>query len=159
MTAPAKTTASFTRARSPFGLGVTTQSNSQLFAAARKGADLRLVWAAPGSNDGGVAEYRAEGYKVVNPRDVEEMIGGQYEPSEKDIGVYVEVDRKADRITGRGGMVLMVTTGANYRARQVEQAEMSDMWYRKSRKAEVDARGTELTISETVTHENLADIL
>ena len=153
------TPASFQRERNPYGLGVTTQANSQLFAASHPGANIRVCWAAPGNGDGGVAEYRAMGYRVVQPKDVEEMVGGQYAPHDRDIGVYVEVDKTSDRIEGRGGMVLMYTSNANYNEILADQKKMSDMWYTKTRRKETDERGTEFTVEESVKHESLADIV
>lgn len=155
-------TVSFQRERNPHGMGAITGANSQLFAATRKGADKHVVWARDGVGAGTVGDYRADGYKLVEPKDVEIMERGQYTPADKDFGVYIDFDKKADRVKTLGGMTLMYCAGGLLRELQKEQKELGDMYRRKEVKPvdnrTVEKLGSDLGTEVTTTTESLASM-
>lgn len=119
-----------THTRSRYGAAMTTGTRALTYAHVRQGADLELMWCNE-TGQAGVDEYRASGWQVVRPADVEQLEYGQDVPRDKDIGVFIEVDKKADRVrsplTDSKGMrqVLMFMTGA--RRRQIREEEKRQM--------------------------------
>lgn len=139
MTQPRSTT------RSRYGAQMTTGTRALTYASVRQGADYELMWCNE-SGQAGVDEYRASGWQIVKPVDVEQLDYGQDLPHDKDIGVFIEVDKKTDRIrsplTDSKGMrqVLMSMTGA--RRRQIRAEEQRQM----DRNAKKMAATEDLTI-------------
>ncbi|KQR22870.1 hypothetical protein [Deinococcus sp. Leaf326] len=159
MTAPTPpTTASFQRERNPFGKGVADGRNSQLYAQARKGSGRTCLWARQGVGDGTVGDYRADGYKLVDPKEVEVMGRGQYFPQEKDFGVYIEFDKKADRVQTLGGMTLMWAPQELVDEIHAENRKLGESFRRKEqRKINPDA-DVDFTTEVTTTLEKLGNL-
>lgn len=157
-----KTAASFQRERNPYGINVVTGANSQLYAAARKGSGRHVVWARSGAGVGAVGDYRADGYEIVSPKDVEFMGRGQYFPDKKDYGVYVDFDPKQDRVQTLGGMVLMSCSLELLDEIKREQAELGNRMRRKDHRpideAKVQTAGVDMGTEVTSTVESLASM-
>lgn len=162
MTNPKPTTAAFQRERNPHGVNVATGTNSQMYAAARKGSGKHVVWARAGQGAGTVGDYRAEGYEIVQPKDVEFMGRGQYHPHDKDYGVYIDFDRKQDRVQTIGGMTLMSCPLELLEEMQREQRELGERFRRKDQKAidedRVKSLGYDATTEVTTKIESLASM-
>lgn len=153
-----KPAATFQRERNPFGRNVVDGRNGQLYAAARKGSGKTTLWARSGVGDGTVGDYRADGYKLVAPDEVEIMGRGQYFPHDKDFGVYVDFDEKADRVLGPGGMVLMWAPQALLDEIKEEHRKLGESYRRKEVKQIDPSKDVDFGTEVTTTVESLASM-
>lgn len=159
MTQPEPSTYAPERERSPYGRGVTTGQNSQLFASVRPAKGGRCIWARPGAGVGAVGDFRADGYEIVQPKDTELLGRGQYTPEKKDFGVYVDFDPKADRVIGAGGMVLMYAPQGLLDELEAEQRHLGDVYRKKAVQGVTEPNGEVSMTTEVSTKlENLADM-
>jgi hypothetical protein len=153
-----KPTATFQRERNPFGRSVVDGRNGQLYAAVRKGAEKSTVWARPGVGDGAVGDYRADGYQLVDPKEVEVMGRGQYYPHNKDFGVYVDFDENSDRVVGPGNMVLMWAPQALLDEIKDEHRKLGESYRRKEVKIIDPSKDVDFGTEVTTTVESLANM-
>ena len=119
------------RTRSRYGAHMVTGTRALMYANVRQGADFEVMWCNE-SGPSSVYEFRASGWQIVHPKDVEMLDYGQDLPLEKDFGVFVEVDKKLDRVksplSDSKGMhtVLMCMPGSRRRQIRADEAVMMD---------------------------------
>lgn len=151
-------TVSFQRERAPHAENLLTSTNSQLYAAARKGSGKHVLWARSGVGPGTVGDYRAEGYKIVDPKDVQTLERLQYYPDKKDFGVWIEIEKGADRVQTIGGMVLMWCPQDLLDELRSGHKKRADQFYRKEVKPVNQGANVDFGTEVTTTLESLSSM-
>lgn len=124
------------------------------------------VWANPDSREmGTVTDYRAMGYRVVTPREVETLDGGTWRPKDAAFGVLFEFDKKADRLTTKGQMVLMYAPPEVRHRLKAQQAQLAEQFSRKEAAVQKlkggadddgNGQGAEIRMEEKVSRETVS---
>lgn len=124
------------------------------------------VWANPESREmGTITDYRAMGYRIVQPKEVETLDGGTWKPASADFGVLFELDKKADRVTTKGSMVLMYAPPEVRHRLKAQQQALADQFSRKESAVQKlrggasedgSGQGAEIRMEEKTTTETLS---
>jgi hypothetical protein len=159
MTQPVMTNPVFT-ARRRFAPHMTSGERGLTYANVRKGADFEVMWCNE-SGPSSVSGYRASGWQIVDPKNVEMLDYGQEFPTEKDFGVFIEFDKKSDRVrsplTDTKGMqmVLMCMPGSRRRQIREEERILMDRNAKKMVNTEALENNSYMTTEASTTTENI----
>lgn len=119
---------------------------SPLFAQVRPGSGIEIAWGLVQSPH----TLTVLGYEPVRPDQVEKLPGGSYFPQKKDIGMYLDLDKKAD-IVRVGEHILMFITAERKAARIKREQEKARSL--RPKKADESDRDTESEDTSTINKE------